>query len=119
MVTEAPRKLDLGAGAMRDENGYLALDIVRHFRPDVQGDARKLPFKDESLDAARCFHMLEHLPPLTLIIDWDNRSVEYRNTRIEVMNEVWRVMKPGGKFWIEVPLFPTEDGVADPTHLGW
>lgn len=118
-MIDAPRKLDIGAGAWEDDNGYLRLDIVRHFSPEVQGDARALPFKDESLHAVRCWHMLEHLPPMTLILDWDQRSVEYRNTRIEVMNEIWRVLKPDGKLWIEVPLFPTEDAINDPTHLGW
>jgi len=120
MTTDTlPRKLNIGAGTRRDDDGYLSLDIVRYFSPHVQGDARALPFADASIDAARCWHMLEHLPPVTLLIDWERRTVEYRNTRIEVMNEIWRVLKVGGKLWIEVPVFPTEDAIADPTHLGW
>jgi SAM-dependent methyltransferase len=100
----AIRKLDVGAGAWDDEHGYLKLDIVPHFHPDVLGNARRLPFKDGSLQAIRCWHVLEHIR---------------RESLVEVMNDLWRVLQPSGKLWIEVPLFPTEDAIADPTHVSF
>ena len=42
--------------------------------------------------------------------------IENRKGLVDVMNEMWRVLEPEGRCWIEVPLFPTEDAVADPTH---
>lgn len=111
MTTEAiekpvriPRKIDIGAGAYRDDNGYTTIDIVPYFNPDLLADARRLPLKDESIDAIRCWHVLEHIE---------------RKFLVELMNELWRVLQPGGKLWVEVPLFPTEDAIADPTHISF
>ncbi|MDP9192301.1 MAG: class I SAM-dependent methyltransferase [Acidobacteriota bacterium] len=137
-----PRKLDLGAGSQKPiSDEWLSLDIVGTFRPNVLGSAYQLPFKDESLKAVKCHHVLEHIPRDYFVFHWepkedDNRmwhnedgTVDYANSLagsksyiesrhglIDVMNEMWRVLEPGGQAWIEVPVFPTEEAIADPTH---
>ncbi len=98
-------KLDLGSGADAPGNGdWTTFDISTAFRPHVKGTAIALPFADDTFIAILCHHVLEHLS---------------REQLIPAMNEAWRVMAPGGKIWIEVPLFPTEDAVADPAHVSF
>jgi hypothetical protein len=33
------------------------------------------------------------------------------------MNEIWRVLKPGGKFLSQTPAFPQPAAFCDPTHV--
>jgi SAM-dependent methyltransferase len=70
-------------------------NLSTEHRPDVQTDAAKLPFRNESFDAVICAEMLEHVPdPVT------------------VMREAYRVLKGRGVLLITVPfLFPIH---ADP-----
>jgi SAM-dependent methyltransferase len=75
------------------------------------------PFEDETFIELKAYHVLEHLPATTMEIDWDNRSVVYANTLINVMNEMWRILKPEGVLDIEVPIFPFWTAIADPTHV--
>lgn len=53
----------------------------------------------------RAWHVLEHIPA--------------GQPRIDVMNEAHRVLKAGGVFRILVPLFPSWQAVADPTHVSY
>jgi len=121
------RKLDLGAGSqvpISDE--WVTLDIVKTFRPDVLGSAYHLPFADGALKAVKCHHVLEHIPRDYFVFhkEWTRANdaqhfpayIEARRGLVDVMNEMWRVLEVGGQAWIEVPLFPTEEAIADPTH---
>ena len=63
------------------------------------------PASDGSIDGVRAWHVLEHIPA--------------GQDRITVMNEAHRVLKPGGLFKILVPLFPSWQAVADPTHVSF
>lgn len=146
MTTEAiekpvrlQRKLDLGAGSQAPiSDEWVSLDIVSTFRPDVLGSAYHLPFKDESLKAVKCHHVLEHIPRDYFVFHWEPKTdevpgeasylhgytipagsrsyIEARRGLVDVMNEMWRVLEVGGQAWIEVPVFPTEEAIADPTH---
>jgi len=140
-----PRKLDIGAGAQKPANReWMTLDIVGTFRPDVLGSAYHLPFKDGSLEGIKCHHVLEHIPRDYFVFHWAPKAdefatdasghvhldgddfaviragsrsyIEARKGLVDVMNECWRVLEPDGQIWIEVPLFPTEEAIADPTH---
>ena len=53
----------------------------------VLGDVSKLPFGDESFDAAICTHVLEHII--------DDRGA---------LAEIYRVLKPGGSAVISAPI---------------
>lgn len=57
----------------------------------VRGDALALPFPDESFDAVVCSEVLEHLPEYAGAID-----------------EVVRVLRPGGRLGVSVPRYGPE-----------
>jgi ubiquinone/menaquinone biosynthesis C-methylase UbiE len=65
---------------------YKILDKVPDYNPDIVGDVHQLPLADNSVDAVLCMHLLEH--------------VEEPHTAIK---EVYRVLKPGGYLYIDVP----------------
>lgn len=73
----------------------------------------KIPFDDNFFDSLSAMDFLEHIPR-QLYID---REREIIYPFIELMNEVWRVLKPGGKFLAVTPAFPSEAAFADPTHI--
>lgn len=56
----------------------------------VFGDGCKMPFKDNCFTEIHCIHMMEH--------------IEKRDHRF-LLNEIYRVLKPEGKAFIEVPDF--------------
>jgi ubiquinone/menaquinone biosynthesis C-methylase UbiE len=93
--------LDIGAGNKRDE-GYLATDITG--RPDVICDARHLPFRNGAFGKVRMLHILEHIP---------------REDLISTLNECHRVVESEGELELEVPIFPSDDAMADPTHVSF
>jgi len=94
-------RLDIGAGNKRDE-AYLATDIAGH--PDVICDARHLPFRDGIFGKVRMLHVLEHIP---------------REFLVQTVNECHRVAELQGELEIEVPIFPSDDAMADPTHVSF
>lgn len=98
-------RVDLGSGGVV-EAGWLRLDISRSgsVQPDVQADIRHLPFKPKSLVGLRALHILEHIP---------------REDLIPAMNNFHQALVPGGVIDIEVPLFPSDDAIGDPTHLSF
>jgi len=69
--------------------------------PAVEGNLEHLPFADGTFDITFCLHVLEH-------VEDDRRAVE----------ELRRVLRPGGRALIMVPLFDIvstrEYGFADP-----
>lgn len=103
MTVSTAMKLDVGAGAKKDE-GYLALDVVGYFKPDILATICQLPFVDDHFDEVRCHHVLEHME---------------RRDLVPAMNEMWRVLRPGGQIDIEIPVYPHLESIADPTHLSF
>lgn len=59
-----------------------------------------LPFDDSSIESIISHHALEHIGP----------------GFIPLVDEVYRVLKPGGIFYPIVPLFPSTNAVEDPDH---
>lgn len=101
-------RVDIGGGTI-PAPGYTNLDPVHgvgEFKRRIQDG---IPCGDGELDAARASHVMEHIP-----------AGSADGERIWVMNEVWRALKPGGKFEIIVPLLVgTWHAVADPTHVSF
>ena len=62
-----------------------------------------LPFADSSVESMISHHCLEHIGP----------------GFIALMDECYRVLKPGAPFRIIVPLFPSTTAVEDPDHKRW
>ncbi len=65
---------------------YQILDKVAEYNPDIVGDIHDLPFGDNTLDAIICIAVLEHVEE-----PW--RAIQ----------EMYRVLKPGGYCFIYVP----------------
>jgi SAM-dependent methyltransferase/uncharacterized protein YbaR (Trm112 family) len=90
-IIEAPNDhiiLNIGSGhesTYKQEN-FVNLDIYPHNNTHVAGDAHNLPFLDNSVNVAWLSAVLEHIQQPFL-----------------VMNEVYRVLKPGGYVLISVP----------------
>jgi SAM-dependent methyltransferase len=78
-------KLNLGCGYSRYP-GWTGVDISPDAEPQVLSDVRSLPFEDESADEVYASHVLEHF-------SYDE----------PVLEEWWRVLKPGGRITVIVP----------------
>ena len=71
-----------------------------------------IPFSDNSFDYITAFDFLEHIPR---IIYAPNRSFPFVN----LMNEVFRCLKPGGYFLSHTPAYPYSPLFRDPTHVNY
>lgn len=95
-------KVNLGA-CDRRYPGFVSVDIVPP--ADVVFDLSKAPWPwpDGSVEEVLAFDILEHLP--------DKR---------QTMNELWRILVPGGIAKIQVPHATDGDGGhCDPTHRSY
>lgn len=111
------RTLDLGCGAapknpfnMEDVYGIdiFASDNEKILTADLA--IEPIPFADDSFDGISAFDFLEHIP-----------RVIYRPDRrlcfVELMNEIYRVLKTDGLFFSFTPAFPAPAAFRDPTHV--
>lgn len=97
--------LDIGAGTApyRQEiskhfsvSHYLAVDFTANHALDVIADARVLPIRDQSIDLVVCFEVLQHI-------------AEYYT----VLDEIRRILRPGGLFMVSFPFIYGECAVVD------
>jgi predicted SAM-dependent methyltransferase len=94
-------KLDLGCGINKKE-GFLGVDIEKFDGVDVVADlTKKWPWTDESVEEVHCSHVVEHLTG---------------KQRIHFFNELYRVLKKGGKATVIVPHWTFAGAYGDPTH---
>jgi SAM-dependent methyltransferase len=78
----------------REECRYYTLDFAMQYGPSILGDAQQLPFKSGSVDAVICKAVLEHVPEPA-----------------QVVREMYRMLKPGGKLYAYLPfLYPYHGG---------
>lgn len=117
------RHLDLGCGRKpRNPYGYTELsgvDLYQH--PELPRDVtfrqanltmQPIPFEDNQFDAISAFDFIEHIP--RILSDGKDGT---RFPFIELMNEVWRVLKPDGTFYALTPAYPRPEVFQDPTHV--
>ena len=71
----------------------------------------KIPYSDNEFDFVTAFDFIEHIPRIIL----DNGEVKY--PFIEIMNEIYRVLKPNGLFLHQTPAYPSSLVFQDPTHV--
>lgn len=93
-------KINLGCSD-RHSPGYVNVDRVPP--ADVIMDlAQPWLWPDNYVDEIIAHDILEHLP-----------------SKIHTMNEAWRVLRPGGRFDIEVPTTDGRGAFQDPTHVSF
>jgi SAM-dependent methyltransferase len=101
--------LDLGCGETI-RNPYLALTVVGLDIQDADLAIEPIPHPDDYFDFVTAYDFLEHIPRLLYV-------PQRRYPFVELMSEVWRVMKVGGKFLSSTPAFPHAPAFQDPTHV--
>lgn len=69
-----------------------------------------LPFEDSSVHAITAYDVLEHIP---------RTQNDNKNPFIFLMNEIYRVLKPGGVFLSLTPVYPYPASFQDPTHVNF
>ncbi len=72
-----------------------------------------LPFEDSTFDSVSAFDFLEHIPRTATI---NNQGMF---PFIHVMNEIYRVLKPDGRFYAITPAYPRVEAFVDPTHVNF
>lgn len=80
------RLLNLGAGFRSSPPGFRGVDREQYAGIDAVGELSALPFREGTVDAILCEMVLEHVPEARAAID-----------------EIHRVLKPGGRVYIAVP----------------
>lgn len=111
------RSLDLGCGA-QPKNLFSADEVFGiDVRDDVASQIKRadlaiedIPFESEYFDFVTAHDFIEHIPRVAYV-------PHRRNCFIEVMNEIYRVLKPGGIFLSFTPAYPRAEAFRDPTHV--
>jgi SAM-dependent methyltransferase len=101
--------LDLGCGETI-RNPYQALKVVGLDIQDADLAIEPIPHHDDHFDFVTAYDFLEHIPRLLYV---PHRRYPF----VELMSEIWRVMKVGGKFLSSTPAFPHAPAFQDPTHV--
>ena len=95
-----PVKLDLGCGKKKQE-GFIGLDIKDMPGVDIVCDVTKgISLQDNSVQFVIADNLMEHI------------GDEF----LDVMNDIWRVCKPGSMVKLIVPGVHTSAAFQDPTH---
>ena len=111
--------LDIGCG-LAPKNPFNADEV---YGVDVRDDAEAhivkadlviepIPFPDNSFNYVTAHDFLEHVPRLIY-------APTRRNAFVEVINEIHRVLKPGGIFMSFTPAYPHAATFRDPTHVNF
>lgn len=72
-----------------------------------------IPYDDNSFDSVSAYDFLEHIP--RVLPTSDGRGTRF--PFIDLMNEISRVLRPGGLFYALTPCFPSPSAYVDPTHV--
>lgn len=92
-------KITLGGGTHRQE-GWINLDILNMPEVDIVCDLNNgIPLADNSVIEIKARHILEHL-----------------DDTVKIMEEIWRVSKPGARIFIKSPYYTSIGAFKDPTH---
>lgn len=86
-TTEQKIKLNLGCGEKRIL-GYINIDLDPQYKPDISCDAGNLSFEKDTVDSILASDILEHFK---------------RNQTKKVLENWYKVLKPGGQLIIKTP----------------
>lgn len=97
---DSPVIINLGCGNKKQQ-GEIGVDIIATPEVDIVTDLNQypLPFEDNSVDIVRSSHVFEHIDDL-----------------IALMEDIHRMLKPGGLLEFTVPHVSNIDFFRDPTH---
>lgn len=94
-------KLNLGCGYKKIK-GFVNIDIRPEVNPDMLCDLSEgIPFESDSVETVVAFDFLEH--------------IEMGKT-VEMMTEIWRVLRDKGVFELFVPSTDGRGSFQDPSH---
>ncbi len=107
MVEEKKVKVDLACGQNKQPD-HIGVDIAGDcdIKHDLFNDF-PYPFEDNSVDEIHCSHFIEHIP------------MEYINGKDKLfafIDEVYRILKVGGKATLIFPCATSTRAFQDPTH---
>ena len=74
-----------------------------------------IPFPDDTFGSLSAFDFVEHVPRILGTADGKGTRFPF----IDLMNEVWRVLAPGGRFFALTPAVPGLPAFQDPTHVNF
>jgi SAM-dependent methyltransferase len=95
--------VDLTLAATKPEEHFKICNLV----------CEPIPFADSYFDSVSAFDVIEHIPRQS--VDHQNKLIV--NPFINLMNEIHRLLKPGGLFYASTPAFPSPEAFQDPTHV--
>lgn len=95
-----PRILNFGCGNKKNDD-EIGVDIIPTAATDIVCNlgSTSLPFADSSIDEIRSNHFLEHISDV-----------------VKIMEEIHRILKPGGILKTTVPHVSNIEFFRDPTH---
>lgn len=95
------KTLSIGAGNQKRVEGLTTLDIAKETNPDIVWDLNKFPYpiEDNSFDNIECYDVIEHVENIP-----------------QVMQECFRILKPGGIINMTTPHYSCNNSYIDPTH---
>jgi len=117
------RHLDLGCGA-RPRNPYgrrhlYGVDLNRP-QTDVAFEfasanlaLQPIPFASDLFGSVSAFDFIEHVPRVLNGAEPNTTCFPF----VRLMDEVWRVLAPGGLFYSLTPCYPSAPAFMDPTHV--
>jgi SAM-dependent methyltransferase len=117
--------LDLGCGA-KPRNPYrrarlCGVDIRKAVDVDPAVEIRvanlalqPIPYATSSFGSVSAFDFIEHVPRV-LADAQDEAATTF--PFVNLMNEIWRVLAPGGLFYALTPCYPAGESFQDPTHV--
>lgn len=111
--------IDLGCGSRKrnpfNASSVIGIDVQTTTKSDIQLDLslNSLPFSDSTIGFASAYDFLEHVPRFAII---NNRS---SSPLINLLNEIYRVLKPGALFYYKFPAYPALQAFSDPTHVSY
>jgi len=75
---------------------------------------KPLPFEDSYFDSISAFDLIEHIPRWERGADGDIKF-----PFVDLMSEIFRILKPNGYFTAVTPAFPAAEAFQDPTHINF
>lgn len=77
-----------------------------------------IPFSESYFDFVTAYDFLEHVPRLIFARPWNGGAAQVRRYPfVDLMSEIWRVLKLGGKFLSHTLAYPHALAFRDPTYV--